>query len=215
MSYVLYGDKGSGSFTAEALFAELGVAFELKRIDLEKYEETEDAFKAVNTAGKIPTLVLADGTVVSESAAILLAICARHPHGRLWPDMASSEGAWALRWLMFLATTVYHAVGRIDFPNRYTSNYYDRESVAAAARSEVREQWILLERELARRDRPGVWALGETFSALDVYIANLAGWDNAIEWRRPNAPRIEAIRKAVSELPKIAPVWLRHFEPVT
>lgn len=214
MSYVLYGDKDSGSFTAEALFAELGIAYELKRIDLDAYEETEDAFKAVNPAGKLPTLVLPDGTVVAESAAILLAICARHADAGLFPDLASSDGAWTLRWVMFIATNIYTAIGRIDFPNRYTSNYYDRESVSAAAKSEVREQWILVERELAARNRPGVWALGERFSALDVYIANIAGWDNAVEWRRPNVPRIEAIRKAVSERAKIAPVWARHFDPV-
>ena len=214
MSYVLFGDKESGSFTMEAMFAELGIAFELKTIDLAKYEETEDDFKKVNPAGKIPTLVLPDGTIVTESAAILLAIVARHPDGKLFPDFASSEGAWALRWLMFVSNNIYEAFGRIEFPNRYTSNYYDKAAIAAGAKSQLREFWIYLERELAARNRPGVWALGDTFSALDIYIANLANWGTALEWRRPNTPRIEAIRKAVAERPKIAPVWARHFDPI-
>lgn len=211
MSYILYGDKDSGSFTAEALFAELGVPFELKTVDLEKYEQTEDPYKAVNPAGKIPALVLPDGTLVTESVAIALTICARHPEGQLFPDLASSDGAWALRWLMFISNNIYEAIGRIDFPNRYTSNYYERASVEASARSEIRWFWIIFERELAARNRPGPFALGETFSALDVYAANIAGWDNPIEWRGPNAPRLEALRQAVKARPKIAPVWARHF----
>lgn len=151
---------------------------------------------------------------MTESAAILLTICARHPDAQLFPDLASSEGAWALRWLMFVSNNVYEACGRVDFPNRYTSNYYDRASVEASARGEIREHWILFERELERRGRQGPYALGDQFSALDLYVANLADWYNPIEWRAPNAPRVEAIRRAVALRPKIAPVWARHFDPV-
>ncbi len=214
MSYILYGDKGTGSFTAEALCAELGVACEVRRLDLAAGDQSEDEFKAINPEGKVPTLILPDGTIVTESAAILLALCARHPEGGLFPDLASSEGAWALRWLMFCSNNIYETVCRADFPTRYTSNHADRDSVSAAAKSELRFFWILFERELAARNRPGPYVLGENFSALDAYVANLAGWENPIEWRAPNAPRIEAIRRAVSRRPKIAPVWARHFEPV-
>jgi GST-like protein len=215
MNYVLYGDADSGSFTAEALFAELGVPYELRTVDLGNYEETEDAFKAINPAGKIPALILPDGTIVTESAAILLTICARHPEAKLFPDLASSEGAWALRWLMFISNNIYEAAGRVDFPNRYISNYYERASVEASARGEIREHWMLFQRELERRGGPGPYALGECFTALDLYVANLADWFNPIEWRAPNAPRVEAIRRAVARRPKVAPVWARHFEPVT
>jgi GST-like protein len=212
MSYILYGDNDSGSFTAEALFAELGIAFELRKVDLEKYEQTEDPYKEINPFGRVPTLVLPDGTIVTESAAILLAICARHPEGKLFPDLATSEGAWALRWLMYISNNIYEAVGRVEFPNRYTSNYYERASVEASARSEIRWFWMLFERELAARNLPGPFALGETFSALDLYVANLAGWFNPIEWRAPNAPRIEALRQAVKARPKLTELWARHFE---
>lgn len=211
MSYILYGDVESGSFTAEALFAELGVAYEVKTVDLENDQQAEDDFKAINPAAKLPVLVLPDGTIVTESAAILLTICARHADAKLFPDIASSDGAWALRWLMFISNNIYEAVGRVEYPGRYTSNYYDRWAIEASARSEIRWFWILFERELADRGRPGVWSLGETFSALDIYVANLAAWFTPIEWRGPNVPRIEAIRQAVAARPKIAPVFQRHF----
>lgn len=214
MSYILYGDKGTGSFTAEAIFAELELAYEYRRIDLEAGDQSDDAFVAINPESKVPTLILPDGVIVTESAAILLALSARHPEGKLFPDLATSEGAWALRWLMFCSNNIYETVCRADFPTRYTSNHVDRDSVAAAAKSELRFFWVILERELAARNRPGPFVLGETLSALDIYVANLAGWENPIEWRRPNAPRIEAIRREVSRRPKIAPVWARHFDPV-
>lgn len=211
MTYTLYGDKDSGSFTPEALFALLGVDYTLKTVDLEKFEQTEDDYKAVNPMGKIPALVLPDGTLVTESAAVLLTIDERHRDAGLLPAIGSSERAWALRWLMFISNNIYEAIGRTDFPGRYTSNYYDKEAVAASAKSEIRWYWILFERDLARRNLNGPFAFGEEISALDVYVANIAGWENPIEWRGPNAPRIEAIRQAVKAHPRIAPVWARHF----
>ncbi len=212
MTYTLYGDPDSGSFTPEALFALLDAPYELKSVDLEKFEQTEDPYKAVNPMGKIPTLVLDDGTVITESAAVLLTIDERHRAAQLLPEIGTSERAWALRWLMFISNNIYEAVGRVDFPGRYTSNYYDRDAVAASARSEIRWYWILFERELARRNLDGPFVFGDRISALDVYVANIAGWDNPIEWRAPNAPRIEALRQAVKAHPKIAPVWARHFK---
>lgn len=211
MSYILYGDLDSGSFTAEALFAELGVGFELKTVDLDNDVQAEDPFKAINPAAKLPVLVLPDGTIVTESAAVLLTICARHADAKLFPDLATSDGAWALRWLMFVSNNIYEAVGRTEYPGRYTSNYYDRWAIEASARSEIRWFWILLEREIADRNRPGPWALGDTFSALDIYIANLVGWFTPIEWRGPNIPRLEAIRLAVAARPRIAPIYQRYF----
>lgn len=209
--YILYGDADSGSFTAEAIFAELDIPFELRTVDLDAYAQTEDDYKVVNVAAKVPTLILPDGTVVTESAAILLTLAARHPEAKLFPDMATSRGAWALRWLMFMSNNIYEAVGRVDFPNRYTSNYPDKAAVEASAKAEIRWFWILFDRELERLKWTGPWVLGETFSALDLYIANLAGWSNPIEWRAPNVPRVEAIRRAVAARPKLAAVWARHF----
>ena len=122
MTYTLYGDPDSGSFTPEALFALLGVPVDLRSIDLEKFEQTEDPYKAVNPMGKVPALVLEDGTLVTESVAVLLAIDERHRAAGLLPEIGTSERAWALRWLMFISNNIYEAIGRIDFPGRYTSN---------------------------------------------------------------------------------------------
>lgn len=211
MSMKLYGDADSGSFTAEALFALLDVPFTIERVDLDAFEQTEDPYKAINPMGKVPALVLEDGTVVTESAAIVLTIVERHGVNLL-PPAGSSQKAWALRWLMFISNNIYEAIGRIEFPGRFTSNYYDRAAVEASARSEIRWYWILFERELAKRDLAGPFAFGSEISALDLYAANIAGWYNPIEWRAPNAPRIEALRQAVKAHPKIAPVWARHFK---
>ena len=91
--YQLYWSKTSGAMAPEALFEEIGVEYEKIVIDTEKEEHRSAEFLAVNPMGQIPALVLPDGTLMTESAAILLQIVDQHPDAGLAPPVGSSERA--------------------------------------------------------------------------------------------------------------------------
>ena len=80
--YTLYGKKGSGSASTQAALEIIGAPY---RIVETASWDTNDAFAEllkVNPLGQIPTLVLADGSVLSESAAILIHLGGAHPDSR-------------------------------------------------------------------------------------------------------------------------------------
>ena len=70
----LYGTQGSGSAAVEAALAIAGV--EARLVDAASWQESPglDELKRINPLAQIPTLVLDDGSVLSESAAILIHI---------------------------------------------------------------------------------------------------------------------------------------------
>ncbi|HYJ34928.1 MAG TPA: glutathione S-transferase N-terminal domain-containing protein, partial [Rhizomicrobium sp.] len=74
MSYTLYGDLGSGAFSAEAALAEAGAPYSFELVSLAKNEQKQPAFLAINPSGKMPGLRLPEGEIVTESAAILLTL---------------------------------------------------------------------------------------------------------------------------------------------
>ena len=74
MSYTLYGDLGSGAFSAEAALAEAGAPYSFEPVSLDRNEQKQPAFLAINPSGKMPALRLPEGDVVTESAAILLTL---------------------------------------------------------------------------------------------------------------------------------------------
>ena len=83
--YTLYGKKGSGSASIQAALEIVGAPF---RIVETASWDTNDAFVEllkVNPLGQIPTLVLEDGSVLSESAAILIHLGGAHPESGLLP----------------------------------------------------------------------------------------------------------------------------------
>jgi len=105
--YKLYWAKGTGAFAPQALFEEIGAGYEKIIIDFEKEEHMGAEFLAVNPMGQIPALVLPDGTLMTESAGMILQICERHPEAKLAPPTGSPESAIFQRWLLFMAANVY------------------------------------------------------------------------------------------------------------
>mgnify|MGYP001553476488 FL=1 len=119
MTYVLYGDKGSGAFCAEAALCEADADYEFQTVSLKTNEQKEPAFLAINPSGKMPALKLPQGGIVTESAAILLTIADRHPHANLFPPPGSFERAQAYRWIAFMAGEIYPMVEIEDYPERF------------------------------------------------------------------------------------------------
>ncbi len=71
--YRLYGRPGWGSVIAEAQLAWYGLPFEFDEVgDLFESGEARMRLAKVNPLAQIPTLVLPDGGVMTESAAITL-----------------------------------------------------------------------------------------------------------------------------------------------
>jgi hypothetical protein len=69
----LFGEPGWGSVIVEAQLDWYGLEFDFERVgDLFKSAESRERLSAVNPLAQIPTLVLADGAVLTESAAITL-----------------------------------------------------------------------------------------------------------------------------------------------
>jgi GST-like protein len=68
----LYGSKGSGSAIAELGLRAAGLDY--RTVPAATWEPGPglDELRHVNPLGQIPTLVMADGTVLTESAAILI-----------------------------------------------------------------------------------------------------------------------------------------------
>jgi glutathione S-transferase len=203
--FTLYGDLGSGAFSAEAALAEAGAPYNFALVSLEKNEQRQPDFLAINPSGKIPALRLGEGQVVTESAAILLTLADHFPQARLLPPQGSAERAQAYRWLAYLAGEVYPIVEIVDYPERFVPDG-DSEALRVVARDRIRERLQILERMIA-----GPFFLPGGFSLLDIYAAMFSRWGHEPDWRALNLPKLMALADAVSKRPAIQPVWQRHF----
>ncbi|HEY2835939.1 MAG TPA: glutathione S-transferase family protein [Rhizomicrobium sp.] len=207
MTYRLYGDLGSGAFSAEAALAEAGAPYDFELISLERNEQKEPRFLSLNPSGKIPALRLPEGEIVTESLAILLTLADHFPQSGLLPPQGAPARAMAYRWLAFMASEIYPFVEIVDYPARFVPEGLEAKALREAARKRVRERLLLIERVLAEP-----FLLPGGFSLLDIYAAMFSRWSIGAEWRAANLPRLTRLAAAVSKRPAVAPVWEKHFE---
>lgn len=208
MTFILYGDRGSGAFSAEAALAEAGADYEFRTISLRTNEQRAPEFLAINPSGKMPALKLPEDGIVTESLAILVTVADMFPLAGLLPSQGSFARAQALRWLAFMATELYPMVEIVDYPARLAPEGAQSDALREKAREKLRERFAIIEQAVATP-----WLLADGFSVADIYAAMFSRWDIGAAYCKTNLPKVSALAEAVARRPRIAPVWERHFPP--
>jgi glutathione S-transferase len=168
-TYKLYGRANAGSLAPQILLEEIGAPYDI--IWVGRAPADIEAFRRINPAGKVPALVLPDGTPMFESAAIVIHLTCAHPAANLAPPAGSTAHARFLQWMLFLSSNVYESALRSYYPERYST-------LGQAAAAEIKEQALA---DYARHlelihNALSPYVLGEKFSAADPYLHMLAAW---------------------------------------
>jgi GST-like protein len=207
MTYILHGDIGSGAAVVEMALAEAGQVPGWRLVSLEGDHQLAPEYRAINPMGRLPTLVLPDGTVLTESLACLLVIAGLHPEAALLPPPGETARAVALRWMALLASEFYPHVTRADYPERFGSDPAIRDIAIAMGRQTLR---VIEEHAGLSGDPLAPFLLGARFGVADIYLAVLSRWMGGRLWTPANLPRIEVLVRAVAARPAIAPLWRKH-----
>ncbi len=131
--FTLYSRPGSGSAAVEALFAELGVAFQLVDLPRSSDGSPSPEVTALNPRGEVPILRLSDDTLMTESAAMMIYLADLHPKAALAPAFAAPERAAYLRWMLYFASAVYMSDLRYFYPARYSVDAAHADAIKAKA----------------------------------------------------------------------------------
>jgi GST-like protein len=198
-SYRLYDCPGSGSVIVRALFAVANVPFEAEIVDIWDGEAGRDRLRAINPLVELPTLLMPDGRVMSESVAIALHLADIAPQAGLLPPPGHPDRAWCLRWLVFLSASVYATFTFGDHPDRYVSDISAQAELREGTGKRRQELWQVMD---AAADVQGPWFLsGAEPTAIDVFIAVMTQWRPRRPWFAEHAPRLHRIAVAAESHP--------------
>jgi glutathione S-transferase len=102
----LYGSLTSRATRNLWVLEELGLPYQLSKVNLAEGAHRKPEFMAINPAAKIPAMTDDNGNVaMSESFAINLYLAQRYGVGKLWPTDPAEQAA-CLQWSMWAATEV-------------------------------------------------------------------------------------------------------------
>lgn len=208
--YTLFGTKGSGSAAAEAALTLAAVPF--RSVDAASWEPGpgRDELARVNPLCQIPTLKLADGSVLTESAAILIHLGLQHPASGLLPADSAAR-AQALRGLVYVAANCYAAIGIIDYPERWCADPDEAtgKRIRAGATQRLHYLWEVFADTFPARPFLG----GSHIGALDLLAAVVSKWSGSRKHLAKARPEFSALLARIENEPRVAPIFARHWPP--
>lgn len=209
--YKLFGRPGWGSVLVEAQLAWYGLPFTIEEVDdLLAVAAARERLALINPVGQVPTLLLPDASVMTESAAITLHLAEVAGGDEIVPVPGDSLRPRFLRWLVFLVANIYPTFTYADVPARFVTGEAAQAAFRASVDSYAARLWGLVDQEAM-----GPWFLGERFSALDIYIATMTRWRPRRAWFAQHCTQLHAIARRADALPQLAAVWQRNFPAAT
>ena len=205
--YTLIGAPGWGSAIAEALLELSGLPYRVEDIDTTKPATDSKRLTALNPLAQVPTLLLPNGTVMTESAAIAFHLADRAPAAELAPAPGDGTRDAFLRWLIFIVANVYPMYTVGDFPERFVCGEAAGTELRATTDAYRDKCWRIVEAAIA----PSPWFLGTRFSALDIYAKVMTHWRPRRDWFKANCPKLMSVAFAADKDPRLAKVWQRNF----
>ncbi len=207
--FTLYARPGSGSAAVEALLCEVGADFRIEDVARQTDGSVPTSYLKINPRGEVPALRLADDSLMTESAAMMIYLADLFPAAGLAPAFDEPARGAYLRWMLYFASAVYMADLRYFYPARYSADAAHTTAIKSQAATHMDRDFAIFAEALGQ----GPFILGETFSAVDIYAAMLVSWAPDLPTLFVRHPNIKALYDAVARRPKIAPPWARNEMP--
>jgi len=199
MTCTLYSRKNTGGLAVEAALAKSGAAYTVK--ELTRTDQQSPDFRAINPLGHVPAMVMPGGSVMTESAAMVMHLANLYPDAGLAPRPGTPAHGAFLRWMLFMAVDLYESSLRSTYSARYTTDPAGAPGVKAAAAVRMARCFKVIESAL------DPFVCGKALSIADVYLAMLTEWSPS----PLNTAKFIALRKAVNDDPHYGPVWRDHL----
>lgn len=189
----LYFTPGACSFASHLALCEAGLGYELEKVDLRTKKTASGAdFLTINPKGYVPALVLDNGQVLTECAAILQYVGDQKPGSGLTPAATSFERYRLQEWLNFLATEVHKAFGPMFNPSATAEQ-------KKAATEVLGKRFDYLARTLETRPH----LMGDGFTVADGYLFTLLRWTKFTGIDLSKWPALMAYVEKIGERPAV------------
>ena len=189
----LYYAPGACSLSPHIVLYEAGLAFTAVKVNTKTHTLPDgSSYHPINPLGYVPLLELADGTRLSEGAAIVQYIADQAPDKQLAPANGSVARYQLQSWLHFIGTELHKGFGPLFNPAT-PADY----KPLVIERLLSRLAWV--DQQLEGR----AYLMGEQFSVADAYLFTVTGWAKLVKLDLSGLQNIAYFRQRMSARPGV------------
>lgn len=191
----LYYAPGACSLSPHIVLRETGLPFTMEQVDLATKETAggEDYY-IVNTKGSVPALMLDDGEVLTEGAAILQYLADLVPEKQLAPKAGTMDRYRLMEALNYIATELHKSFVPIFNPAY--------EGAKGAAKNKLTAEFDYVDRQLSQKP---YW-MGERFTVADAYLFTVSCWIEAAGLDITQWKALDQYRQKIASRPTVKEV---------
>lgn len=191
----LYFSPGACSFSPHIVLRELGLPFELVKVDLatKKLADGSD-FKAVNPKGYVPVIELDDGRIVTEGPAIVQYLADLKPELKLAPANGTFERTQLQEWLNFITTEIHK-----NFSPLFHAEAIGEKAVEFFKAKLLARLGTIVEPALAKNS----YLTGAQFTVADAYLYVMLTWAKGFKFDFGQWPGIARFFERVAARPAV------------
>jgi glutathione S-transferase len=166
----LYFAPGVCSLSPHIALRELGLNFELVKVDLSTHKLADGRdYLEINPRGYVPVLELDNGERLSEGPAVVQYIADLKPDAKLAPPAGTMERYRLQEWLGFINSELHKAMAPLFDASM-------PETVKQSVRDKIARRLDWTATALKGRS----FTLGETFSVADGYLFTVLSWTRGV-----------------------------------
>ena len=202
----LFYSTGTSSMSAVALVEELGIDCELIEVSWSKNKNVVELEK-LNPLGTVATLLLDDGTVITQNIAILEYLADLKPEAKLLAPVGTSGRAIAIGWVSFVAAELHKSISYLFQAEEMTQNATAQNEIEDFIRNvHLRPYLQHIDQSLRGKD----FICGSDFTIADCHIYTITGSAEWADIDLSEYKELSAYRKRIEARPAIQRVFARE-----
>jgi glutathione S-transferase len=189
----LYTMPGACSLAANIVLREAGIPFDLVKVSHHSHKTADGVdLNEINSKGYVPALVLDNGELLTENAALLPYIADLEPSAQLAPPNGTLERYRMVEWLAFINSELHKSFSPLFAPNA-------PEDMKKYARGNLVKRLAWLSERLGSKS----YLVGERFTVADSYLFVVLSWSGHVAVDLSPWPNLKAFQERIAARPHV------------
>jgi glutathione S-transferase len=189
----LYTMPGACSLAANIVLREAGIPFDLVKVSHHTHKTADGVdLNEINSKGYVPALVLDNGELLTENAALLPYIADLQPSAQLAPPNGTLERYRLVEWLAFINSELHKSFSPLFAPNA-------PEDMKKYARGNLAKRLAWLSERLGSKP----YLTGERFTVADSYLFVVLSWSGHVAVDLSPWPNLKAFQERIAARPHV------------
>lgn len=188
----LYYSPGACPLTIHVLLNDMGVDYELVRVDL-KSHQTEDGrdYYTINPKGYVPTLELDSGERITELPAIAQYLSETLQNYHLFPQKGLPK-IRVVEWLSFIGSEVHKNFAPLFNPA-------SSDEAKKAAQDKINSRFAYINQVLEQQ----AYVTSDVITIADIYLFVILRWASSMKLDLSQFPNLQVYKQKVSDYPAV------------